>query len=242
MSNKMFSNAMLKNMFRSVENVVWDMTTGRVGFQGKDGIVSIEITEEKDEEGKVTEVDGQITINPFEDFGMPVPAFAQSVPVEQITIGDMIYSSSNDSVLGWVIGKNPKSLKLMRRDGTSSNWKPPQVKMLGFDSGVMVLRNLMNMLPGGEGQLGDFQSSIMPLMMMGQMGGGDSSDMMTKMMPMILMGQINGVDTTGGGDAGGGNNMMQTMMMIGTGYIRVMVVMLLSKPRLILLSVVNTSR
>ena len=209
--SKQFSNAMLKNMFRPVENVVWDMTTGRVGFQGKDGIVSIELTEVKDEEGNVTDTEAQITVNPFEEFGMAVPAFAQSVPASDIKIGDMIYTSSSDSVAGWVIAKKQKSFTLMKKDGTNGNWTPPKVKMLGFDSGVMVLRNLMNMLPGGGEQLGQMQSSLMPMIMMSQMGGGEMD--MTSIMPMMLFSQINGIDTNGGGD-GGGNNMMQTMMMM----------------------------
>lgn len=209
----MFNGKFIQNMFRQVDSVVWDMMTGRVGFQGADGIVSIELTEQKDADGKGTgEFDAQVSVNPFEDFGMAVPAFAQSVPVGDINVGDMIYSSSQNKVLGWVVkitkGTDTR-FELMKQDGTTSNWKPPKVQMLGFDSGVMVLRSLMNMLPGGGIQLGQMQNMMLPMMMM---AGEDGVDF-EKIMPMMLFSQMN---VGGGGTdvSGAGGNMMQMMMMM----------------------------
>jgi hypothetical protein len=68
-----FNKAFMDRFFRAVDNVVWDMMTGKVGFKTNDGICSIElngINEEKTEAD-----DAQVSINPFEDFGMAVPAF-----------------------------------------------------------------------------------------------------------------------------------------------------------------------
>ena len=209
-----FNKAFMDRFFRSVDNVVWDMMSGRVGFKTNDGICSIELGDATDSEA----ADAQVTINPFDDFGMAVPAFAQSVPVASISLGDMIYSSSSNKVLGWVVKKNEKSFKLMKQDGTRSDWTPPKVQMLGFDSGVMVLRSLMNMLPGGSSQLGQMQSMLMPMMAMGMLGDDDSSGGMNlkQMMPMILMSQMNigGTDPTASTNMMG--NMMQMMMMMAS--------------------------
>lgn len=202
----------MDRFFRAVDDVVWDMMSGRVGYQTKDGICSIDLGTISEDKKEAPEA--QISINPFENFGMAVPAFAQSVPVTTISLGDMIFSSGK--VLGWIVKINEKSFKLLKQDGTRSDWSPPKVQMLGFDSGVMVLRSLLNMLPGGSGQLGQMQSMLMPMMAMGMLGEGEDGDSMMdmkSMMPMILMSQMG----LGGSDAGASTgmmgNMMQMMMM-----------------------------
>lgn len=208
-----FNKSFMERYFKSVEGVVWDMMSGKVGFKTNDGICSIELNAIN--EDKTEAEDAQVSINPFDDFGMAVPAFAQSVPVQAITLGDMIYSSSSNKVLGWVVKKNEKSFKLMKQDGTRSDWTPPKVQMLGFDSGVMVLRSLMNMLPGGQGQLGQMQGMLMPLMAMGMLddeGTGNGMDI-KQMMPMMLMSQMGITGTDPNASAGMMGNMMQMMMM-----------------------------
>ena len=205
-----FNNKFMERFFRPVDEVVWDMMSGKVGFKTKDGICSIDLGAVVDTEAP----DAQVSVNPFEDFGMAVPAFAQSVPVDSITLGDMIYSSSSNKVLGWVVKKNDKSFKLMKQDGTRSDWVPPKVQMIGFDSGVMVLRSLMNMLPGGASGLGQMQSMLMPMMAMGMMGDGDSGAMdMKSMMPMMLMSQM-GMGGAAAPVGGGMASMMPMMMMM----------------------------
>lgn len=213
-----YNAAFMTRFFRPVDSVVWDLMSGRVGFQTGEGICSIELGP-LDDEGEA--VEAQVTINIFEDFGLPVPAFAQSVPAESIAAGDMIYSSSSNRVLGWVVKKSSKSLKLMKPDGTRSSWTPPKVQMLGFDSGVMVLRSLMNMLPGGSSQLGQMQNMMMPLMMMNQFGSDSDSDSdedsggfgmgmdLKQIMPMLLFNQI-GLGSNGAApDQNANTNMMQ---------------------------------
>ena len=114
---------------------------------------------------------------------MEVPAFAQSTPVESVQVGDLIYGSK--TVVGWVVEKNANgSFQLMKRDGTVTRWNPPKVQMLGFASGVMVLRSLMTMLPGGSSSLGGMQQMMQMMMFM----GGDMD--MDKMMPLMLMSQM----------------------------------------------------
>ena len=101
----------------------------------------------------------EVVVNPFADFGVPLPAFAQAIPTTEIKSGDLIYNSKR--VLGWVIGtpatsgpgKKPASttFKLLKPDGTRGEWRPAKISSMGLDlSGAMVLRSLVNML-GGSG-------------------------------------------------------------------------------------------
>jgi hypothetical protein len=195
----------LDRFFKPVDGMVWDIMSGRVGVKSKDGITTLELGELSDD--KTEAPDAQVTINLFDDFGMEVPAFSQSTPIESLNLGDMIYSSSANKILGWIVKKGDKSFKILKPDGTRSDWTPPKVQMLGFDSGVMVIRSLMNMLPGGESGLGQMQSSLLPLMMM---GGGDS-DELKSMMPLLLMSQVGTLGNNGSPSMM--NNMVQMMMM-----------------------------
>ena len=191
------SNKLMDRFFRRVDNVVWDLMSGRVGVKTADGIVTLDGTGD----------DAQVSINLFDQFGVEVPAFAQNTPVDSLAAGDLIFSGKN--ILGWVVDKNEKGgLTLMSPNGTRHGWKPPKVSLLGFDSGVMVLRSLVNMMPGGG--LNAMQGLLMPMLMM----GGEDLDL-DAMMPMMLLSQVG----TGDGSPnplGGANmgNMMQTMMMM----------------------------
>lgn len=163
----------MDRFFRKVDNAVWDLSTGRIGIRTNEGIVSIENNG----------TDLQIVINMFDQFGMEVPAFAQNTPVDAVTIGDLIYGAKG--ALGWVVEKKEKSFTVLKPDGTRTNWSPPKVQMLGFDNGVMVLRSLINVLPGGQAGLNSINSMLMPMMMM---SGGNVD--LGSMMPMILMSQM----------------------------------------------------
>jgi len=194
--NNMFKNIsqkMMGRMFRKVDEAVWDLMTGKIGIRTDDGIVTLEGAGE----------DAQISINVLEDFGLPLPAFAQNTPVDSIKDGDLIFSASK--VLGYVVKKTEKGFRILKLDGTLTSWNPPKVSMIGFDGvgGALVLRSLFNTLPEGEKGLAGLQSNLLPMLMM----MGDNLDL-DSMMPMILLGQ-NGMM---GGAAGGMGNMFQTMM------------------------------
>ena len=208
-STSMSMEKMMSRMFRRVDSVVWDLMTGRLGVRTRDGeIATIEGSGE----------DASISLNPFEDFGIAIPAFAQSTPSEAVKVGDLIYT--NGSLPAWIIeirNKTPKDgnsvsdkkvFRTLRADGTISSWIPPKVEMFGLDGGVLVVRSLMTMLPGGNTGLASFQGMLMPMLVM----GGDNIDL-EKMLPMMLMMQLG----TGTGTDSGTNpmgNMMQTMMMM----------------------------
>ena len=187
-SNNLFgnmpgANKFMDRLFRKADGVVWDLMSGNVGIKTADGIATL--TGEGD--------DAQINVNLLDQFGMEIPAFAQSTPIDAVKAGDIIFFGASDRP-GWVIEKktsatNQPSFVLMKVDGTRSTWKPPKVTMLGMESGVMVLRSLMSMLPGGNAGLTGLQGALMPMMMMG-MAGGDGGMDLEKMLPMLLMGQM----------------------------------------------------
>ena len=94
--NKM-NNKFIDRMFRKTDNVVWDIMSGRVGFKTRDGIVTIDL------QSDVTDTEApnaEVSINMFDDFGITIPAFAQSVPVTSITLGDLIYGAGGPIWLG----------------------------------------------------------------------------------------------------------------------------------------------
>ena len=195
------SSKLMDRFFKKVPNVVWDLSTGRIGVKNKDGIVTMEGTGE----------DAQVSLNMFDQFGIEVPAFAQSTPVDAVQVDDLIYS--NNKPLGWVIKKNDKSFRILKDDGTQTTWTAPKVLMMGLDTGgVMVLRSLLNMLPGGSGGLAGMQSMLMPMLMM----GGDSLDL-DSIMPMMLMSQVGAASPDGSVTPPMGNmaSMMPMLMMMG---------------------------
>lgn len=188
----------MSRIFRKADGVVWDLMTGKIGVTTDDGIVTLE------GEGD----DARVSINMLDEFGVALPAFAQSTPVADVKVGDIIYSGKER--ISWVIeNKGSGKFRVMKSNGESASWSAPKVSMLGFESGVMVLRSLMTMLPNGDKGLGQMQNMLLPMMMM-MMGGDMGGEGLEKMMPLMLMSQMNG----GGSDGGGMGGMMQTMMMM----------------------------
>ena len=196
------ADKIMSRMFRRADGVVWDLMTGKIGVQTDEGIATLEGTGE----------DAQVNLNLMDEFGMALPAFAQATPKNGVQVGDIIYRGARNNI-AWVISKTEAEkdgvitykFKLMKPNGETTSWNPPKVSLMGFESGVMVLRSLMTMLPGGQGDLSQMQGMLMPLMMMGGLEG----DAMDKMMPLMLMQMMNGQ-----GQGGGMGNMMQTMMLL----------------------------
>lgn len=209
------ANKFMERMFRKADGVVWDLMTGQIGVQTSEGIVTLV------GEGE----DARVNINMMDEFGIALPAFAQSTPIDQIKVGDIIYKGARDKiffVIGTVEGKAKpaakttkaatvaaapeiKKFRVMSLEGTEQTWTPPKATILGFDSGVMVLRSLMSMLPAGDKGLNQMQGMLMPMLMM---SGGDLGGDLDSMVQMMLMSQM------GGGDAGSMSNMMQMMLMM----------------------------
>lgn len=196
MSTKdLFSNDKLMNrFFRPVQNVVWDLMSGKIGVRTKDNEIA---TLEIDADGNAS-----VNINLFEQFGVAIPAFAQNTPKSAVVQGDLIYVDGK--IKGWVLENTDKAFKLVHPDGGIHSWTPPKVQMFGLDGGVMVARSLINMLPGGSAGLGGMQANLLPLL---AMSGGDLD--LEKMMPLMLMTQMG---TPGADPAAAAANPMANMM------------------------------
>lgn len=194
MSN-MFGKAFMNRMFRQVNDVVWDMMTGKMGVSTKEGIMTLD---DSDVENPC------VSLNMFDAFGMGVPAFAQNTPVDQVKAGDLLVGPKE--IIGWVVSVNDggKSFQMLKPTGTVSKWVPPKVQMLGFDSGVMVVRSLLNLLPTGTGGLGQMQQWLQMMMFM-----GDGEVNFEKVMPMMLMSQMS---APAGADPTAAANPMAQMM------------------------------
>lgn len=204
-SSSMSVEKLMGRMFRRVDSVVWDLMSGKLGVRTRDGEIAT-IEGEGDE--------ATIVINPFEDFGVAIPAFAQATPADAVKVGDLIYTSGDAP--GWIVSiktstEGKKTFRIMRSGGNVSSWVPPKVQMFGLDGGVLVVRSLVSMLPGGTDGLASFQGMMLPMLMM----GGDNMDM-EKMMPLMLMTQMGGA-TAGTNPMAGMMQMMMMSKMLGNG-------------------------
>lgn len=199
MFNSNVQNKFLARMFRRINGLVWELNTGKTGIKTNDGIFTIEISKAED----ASDNSGQVTVNPFDSFGMSLPAFATQVPHDKINVGDIIVGDKG--ILGWVINKKEVALQLMDTNGMTKNYTPPKVGVLGSE-GALVVQNLMT-LTGGKDGLGSLQGNLLPLLMV----LGDNDSAMEKILPMMLFSQ-----TTGAG-AGKVDPMMMAMMMGGLG-------------------------
>lgn len=185
-------------MFRKVDNVVWDLMSGKIGVSTSDGIAVLAGTSVDDY---------RVEKNLMDDFGVTLPAFAQSTPIADVKIGDIIFRNGADTSIAWIIETTKNGFKLMKPSGEMVNWVPPKVSVFGLESGIMVVRSLMSMV-GGNSNLQSMQGSLLPLLMM----GGDMD--MESIMPMMLWsGAMNQPAADGTANPFGGN-MMQTMMLM----------------------------
>lgn len=191
---------MFDRMFRQADNVVWDIMSGGIGIvDGESGIATLSTK------------DGVSTVvqNPFDDFGLPVPAFAQNTPVAEVKVGDVIYRGPTN--IAWVISKDDTTgiFKLMKPNGDITEFQPPKVTF-GLD-GVMVLRTMMSVFgqgnADGTGGFGAIQGMLLPMLQMSAVTGAEMD--MSAIMQMALFSSMNGA----GGAAGGMGNMFQFMMM-----------------------------
>ena len=163
MNTSTISKLVSSHVFRRVDNVVWDFMSGSIGFTTESGIVSLDMSDD----------DPQVVYNVF-NTNMALPAFAMATQPEDIVIGDAIISLNEDRLLGFVVSKSGKKLRIMKPNGTSSEYTPPKTKFLTLNSGAMVVKNMMTL--GGPNM-----QSLMPMLMMADSNKRDS------MLPMMLL-------------------------------------------------------
>lgn len=183
MKNLFNNQGIAKRMFRKVEGLVWDLMSGKIGIQGRDGIYTLETT------GEGAAARHNISLNPIDGFGMSIPAFAINTPNAQVEVGDIIVGSKG--ILGYVTKKNEASLKILKQDGQETTYTPVKTQVFGVD-GYMVVKSLTGLL-GAEGAAG-LQGSLLPLLML----GGDSGLDLDNILPLLLL-QGQGQGQTQGG-------------------------------------------
>lgn len=182
MSN--LQNKFLARMFRRIEGVVWDLTSNKMGLQTDQGIVTLEVTQTPNAESLASAHPVfNISVNPFDSFGFAMPAFAQNTPLNQIEIGDLIIGDRG--VLGWVVEKFERSLRLLDQNGMTKNYTPPKIQVLNQD-GAMVVKSLTGLF-GEQGAQG-FSGALLPLLLAGDAFGGVGN--LDELLPIMLMTQM----------------------------------------------------
>lgn len=202
MMNKFNLSRLTDNMFRRADGVVWDVMSGKIGVVTEEGIATLEGTGD----------DAVVNINMLDEFGVAVPAYAQSTQQADVKVGDIIMTGAGLGKISWVIERKESDAgvryRTMKPSGDYGSWAPPKKTIMGFDTGVMVLRPLFSMVGGSEPGANGLQGMQQSLMMMAMMGGNEASaGSFDKIMPFLLMG-----GSMGG--AGGANNPMQMMLMM----------------------------
>lgn len=201
----MGADKFMNRMFRRAEGVVWDLMSGKVGIKTKEGDIATLSGKGDDAQVEINLVDAFGMEIPA--FAQNTPIEAVNVgdviyfgarenpgwviekrygvkPTGSTTPAKRGKAAVDDTVAEDSIDKSNVQFTLMKVDGQRTTWKPPKVTMLGMgDNGVMVLRSLMNMLPGGQAGLQGMQNMMMPMLMM-----GDGNIDFEKIMPLMLMG------------------------------------------------------
>ena len=176
------SEKYMNSLMRPVNDAVWDVTNGSLAIVGKnDSLYSLDTSSK--EEGLYG-----ILQNDFAFITMPIPAFAQSVPVEAVKIEDFIYDGQKP--MGWVVkisksANNSLVFDVLRPSGTQSRWSPPKVQN-AFTSGqnVQVLRTMTSMFgSNADNKMSEIQQMLPMMMMM----GGNNTNVMQQMLPMLMM-------------------------------------------------------
>ena len=178
------SEKYMNSLMRPVNDAVWDVTNGSLAIVGKnDSLYSLDTSSK--EEGLYG-----ILQNDFAFITMPIPAFAQSVPVETVKIEDFIYDGQKP--MGWVVkisksANNSLVFDVLRPSGTQSRWSPPKVQN-AFTSGqnVQVLRTMTSMFgSNADNKMSEIQQMLPMMMMLG--GNNGAGNIMQQMLPMMMM-------------------------------------------------------
>lgn len=185
-------------MFRRIDGLVWDVVSGSVGLQTENGIYTVSLSADNTP---------QLNVNPLDDFGVALPAFATQATFDEVQPLDIIVGDSG--IIGWVLEKNTASFKVLDHNGHQKTYVPPKVSILGT-SGVLVVRNLMS-LTGGAANANNFTSMLLPLL---ALGGGDNLE---KLLPLLLLssqgGAAGATGVAGAAPAAGGFNPLMLLLL-----------------------------
>ncbi len=191
-NNSGISAKFLNRMFRKIDGLVWDLQSGNLGIKNEQGIytltadVTAPVAASGTGDNAIAAVVGStqygISVNPFDAFGMSIPAFATQVPLAAIKEGDLIVGDK--AILGWVTGKTAAGLKLLDTNGMNKSYSPPKVAIMGQD-GALVVQSLGGLF-GGQAGVAGLQSSLLPMLML---SGGDTEGL-DSILPILLFSQM----------------------------------------------------
>lgn len=178
-SNKMAinTNSMRDQFFREVKNVAIDIQSGKFGIVSTDGISVFD--------------KGTVNVNPIQELGVKIPAFAMRVAADTLAPGDIVFNGAEAGFFVEAIKEG--GYKLMSTSGEVTTVGNVKNMFFGANS-VLAVKNM-------------FAGSGMNPMMMAMFMGDGKMDSKTLMM-MAMM---------GGQGAGGGmdSNMLMMMMLMG---------------------------
>lgn len=202
-----FSAKVLNRMFRKIDGLNWDLQSGQVGVKTRDGSIATLVKNTTPAVAAVAatgttqavaaqeaSVDYNITVNPFSFFATPIPAFATQVPFDRIAEGDLIVGETE--ILGWVVGKTAKQLKLLDFKGFNKTYTPPKVQILNQD-GALVVQSLTGLFGGNTAGLGGLQNSLLPLIML----SGGETEGLESILPLVLFSQMQTANPAAAADA-----------------------------------------
>lgn len=205
----------LNRMFRHIGGLVWDLTTGKIGYRTQDGILTFSVEETPGPNDTIIKTP-TVNANPFDTFSVDIPAFAANTPLEQIDVGDVLVGAN--AVLGWVTETTGASLKYLSFDGHSKTYTPQKVAILGVGGGTLIVKSLTSLLGGDAGRQG-LESQLLPLILL------NGKDGLEDTLPLLLMSTMGGVGggnigqmlmmkSLFGGQTGQGGDMMEKFMMM----------------------------
>ena len=165
-------DSLVESMFREVDDIVWDLQTGRLGILDGDVIYSFEKTGNK----------SRITKNPIKELGVKVPAYAVATPIESLQPGDIVILDDGQWV--FFLSSTPAT------DDDEVTFKG-----LNYDTGrqttVTAISNLLlgsksllavkNFIGSEAGNL----SSMLPLLMLQDDGDGEGIGEVLGLMTLI---------------------------------------------------------
>lgn len=180
----------LNRMFRKIDGVVWDLSTNSIGLANKDGIYTLVTTPPEAPQESIggrarvrdeaaEDATYSISVNPFDTFGFPIPAFAQLTKLSDVSIGDIVVGEK--TALGWVTKVNERSLQLMDQSGMTKNYTPPKIAVLNQD-GALVVKPLTGLF-GEQGATG-FSNALLPLLL-----AGEGAGQLDEILPLLLLTQ-----------------------------------------------------
>ena len=168
------TNSMRNQFFREVKNVASDIQTGNFGMLNSDGISVFD--------------KGVVNVNPIQELGVKVPAFAMRVAVDQLKAGDIIINGEDASF--FVEAVKDGGYKVISTSGEMSTVGNVKNMFFGANT-VLAVKNM-------------FEGSGMNPMMMALMMGDGKMDMKN----IALMSMM-------GGQGGMDSNMLMMMMLMG---------------------------